>query len=189
MFAENLLNVAVLGSAGVDESSPNGRKAFLIGKLIAEAGGALFTGACLGLPYAAVLGAKSAGGMTIGVSPATNGREHQERYGYHLESGVTLFTGMGKKGRNIILVRSAEVCVFVGGAIGTLNEFTIAHDELDSGCVSAVLTGSGGLSDTYGLIMERAGKSTKARVLFDAQPEKLMEAAFAAVRPFKAARE
>jgi uncharacterized protein (TIGR00725 family) len=88
---------------------------------------------------------------------------------------------MGKKGRNIILVRSADICVFVGGAMGTLNEFTIAYDELDEGDVIAVLRDSGGLSDTYDLIMERAGKPTKAHVVFHSHPEKLVKKAFAAV--------
>ncbi len=38
------------------------------GRTVAERGCALLTGACPGLPYGALLGAKQAGGLVVGIS-------------------------------------------------------------------------------------------------------------------------
>ena len=135
-----ILKVAVLGSASAPEDSPAGISAFRLGGLIADRGAAVLTGGCTGLPHAAVLGARRAKGLTVAVSPAMNPDEHRGRYGYPLDSELIMFTGMGTKGRNVVLVRSADACIFVGGGMGTLNEFTIAFDELESSCAIGVLT-------------------------------------------------
>lgn len=170
--------VAVLGSASSSENSPEGRKSFTIGREVAARGGVILTGACPGLPHAAVQGAKSEGGTTIGISPAMNREEHRLVYYYPETSDVILFTGMGTKGRNVILVRSADACVFVGGRMGTLNEFTIAYDELNENCVIGILTGTGGLSDEFVRLAQLAGKPSLARLVADADPACLVENIF-----------
>lgn len=166
--------VAVLGSASSAETSPEGTKSFTIGREVAVRGGVILTGACSGLPQAAVQGAKSVGGTTIGISPAMNRQDHRLVYSYPETNDVILFTGMGTKGRNIILVRSADACVFVGGRIGTLNEFTIAYDELNEDCVIGILTGSGGLSDEFLRLAQLAGKPSRARLVADTDPTVLV---------------
>ena len=138
MIKRRNLNVAILGSATVSEHDPESLKAFQVGKRVAELGGTVLTGACLGLPYSASKGARSVGGITVGVSPAINRQDHNSLYYCHFESDVTMFTGMGKKGRNVVLVRSADIALFLGGGMGTLNEFTIAYDELGENSVIGV---------------------------------------------------
>jgi uncharacterized protein (TIGR00725 family) len=171
---ERIFKVAVLGSAVIERDSPERRKARRIGELVAGRGHVLLTGGCTGLPHAAVAGAKSAGGITVAISPARDRAEHRDIYHYPLDSGVVLFTGMGTKGRNVILVRSSDACVFLGGGIGTLNEFTIAFDDLSESCAIGVLLHSGGLSDEISRLVETVGKAPRARLLMEPHPDVLM---------------
>ncbi len=69
---------------------------------------------------------------------------------------MIIFTGFGYKGRNVINVRCADIVLILGGATGTLNEFTIAYDE---GKIIGVLEGSGGIADH----IERSSKSVISR--------------------------
>jgi len=170
--------VAVLGSAGVEEDSPQGRKAFHIGRFVAERAGILLTGGCPGLPHAAVLGAHAAGGITVAVSPAMNRKEHQALYHYPADSRIIIFTGMGTKGRNIVLVRSADACIFLGGGMGTLNEFTIAFDELSVGCCIGILSHSGGLSDEFSRLAAMVARGSAASIIEDPNPGLLVERVF-----------
>lgn len=65
-----------------------------------------------------------------GISPCSNADEHREMFAEdpNLYQPM-IFTGFGFKGRNVILVRSADAVVAIDGAMGTLNELTIAWDE------------------------------------------------------------
>lgn len=168
----------MLGSAGVDEQSPNGQKAFLIGQLIAERQSVLLTGGCSGLPHAAVLGAHSRGGITVAVSPAMNVAEHRTRHGYPDDSRIIMFTGMGTKGRNVILVRSADACIFAGGGMGTLNEFTIAFDELGAGCCIGILSRSDGFSDEFSRLAESVTRGSAAFLVEEHDPTLLVRRVF-----------
>lgn len=170
--------VAVLGSADVPEDSAQGKKAFIIGRAVASRKGILLTGGCGGLPHAAALGTKAAAGLSVAVSPAMNRKEHQAVYCYPTDSDIILFTGMGPKGRNVILVRSADAAIFVGGGMGTLNEFTIAFDELGPGCSIGILAHSEGLSDELARLANLVGRSPAARLIVESDPEKLVGIVF-----------
>ena len=85
---------------------------------------------------------------------------------------MIVYTGFGYKGRNVINVRSAEVVIIFGGATGTLNEFTIAYDE---GKIIGVLEGSGGVADHVREIIQFCQKPTRGLVVFDKDPEKLVD--------------
>jgi uncharacterized protein (TIGR00725 family) len=172
------LKIAVLGSAITSEDSAPGRKAYEIGAGIAAREGVVFTGGCPGLPHAAVLGARDSGGLTVGVSPAMNIKEHETLYGYPGDSAVLVFTGMGTKGRNVILIRSADACVFIGGGMGTLNEFTIAFDELGPECAIGVLRGTDGLSGEFGRIAKLTEKAPAAQLHEDTDPQSLVDKIF-----------
>jgi len=182
---DRIFKIAVLGSSSVSRDSDDGRRAYSIGRLIATEGYVLLTGGCTGLPHAAVDGAISAGGLTVAVSPAKNRKEHDEVYGYPLDSFVTLFTGMGTKGRNVVLIRSADACVFVGGGMGTLNEFTIAFADLGSSGAIGVLAGSGGLSDEIPKLVSLEQREPRARFLVDSDPEALLDKIFLHLRDQK----
>lgn len=62
--------------------------------------------------------------------------------------------------------------------MGTLNEFTIAFDELESSCAIGVLTESGGLSDVMAEIVAAVGRPPEALLVFESEPEALLERIF-----------
>jgi uncharacterized protein (TIGR00725 family) len=143
-----------------------------LGRGIAEAGACLLTGACPGLPHAAVVGAREAGGHVIGISPAVSLREHIEVYGSpYKEYDVLIFTGLGLMGREVVNIRTSDIIVVVGGRSGTLGEFAIAYEE---GKLIGALSGSGGITDVLPDLVERLGKETGAEVVYDADPQQLI---------------
>jgi len=171
------IKVGVMGSA---EEAPSGilrAKAIALGTVIAARDMILLTGATTGLVYATGKAAHGAGAMHIGVSPAGDEREHVERYGLPTDAcDAIIYTGFGLKGRNVVLVRSCDVALFISGSIGSLNEFTIAYDE---GKVIGCLTGTGGVADEVERLIATFKKETKARVFYDEDPEKLIDACLA----------
>jgi len=64
---------------------------------------------------AACRGAKSASGLTIGILPGT------ARSDANPFIDVAIATGLGEA-RNVVIVRTADVLVAVGGGFGTLSE-------------------------------------------------------------------
>ncbi len=170
------LQVGVMGSAGgvlTDEQLDVARR---LGAAIAHHGGVIVTGACPGLPHAAVLGAHAAGGQSLGISPALTRREHVEHYESPIEPySMMVFTGSGLMGREVHNIHSSDFVVFVGGRSGTLGEFCIAYDE---GKLIGVLRASGGISDEFVPIAHRITKDTGATLIEDDDPERLIAACF-----------
>lgn len=89
-----------------------------LGRGIAEAGAMLICGGLGGVMEAAGRGAARAGGIVIGVLPGS------EKGDANPHVTVPVCTGFGT-GRNIIIARTADALVAVGGEYGTLSE--IAH--------------------------------------------------------------
>ena len=165
--------VGVMGSAEESSSADLRDKATALGRIIAAREVILLTGATTGLVYATGKAAHDAGAMHIGVSPAGDEDEHVERYKLPVDAcAAIIYTGFGLKGRNVVLVRSCEVVLFISGSIGSLNEFTIAYDE---GKVIGCLTGTGGVADEVQRLTATLKKESKARVLYDNDPVKLLE--------------
>lgn len=176
MFTQRL-KIAVLGSAREPENSEISKKAFKLGQEIGRQEGIVLTGGCPGVPHMASLGAKAVGGLTLAVSPALNRTEHLDRYCYPADSDIIIFTGMGNKGRNVILVRSADVAIFLGGGIGTLNEFTIAFDDFTHENVIGFLSGSGRLSDFFDEIVAKSGRTPGMAFFTEDDPVLLVQKA------------
>jgi uncharacterized protein (TIGR00725 family) len=167
------IQIGVMGSAGGVLTSGELALAQRIGANIARRGATIVTGACPGLPHAAVLGAHEFGGVSLGVSPAHSREEHVELYESPLEPYTTIvFTGSGLMGREIYNIHSSDFVVFVGGRSGTLGEFCIAYDE---GKLIGVLRGSGGLSDHFGEIASLFVKQTGALIVEDTDPDRLLD--------------
>jgi len=144
-----------------------------LGRIIAERGCILVTGATTGFPDIASRAARSLGGLSVGISPASSKEEHATQYGLPVDGAdVIIYTGFGLKGRNVINVRSSDVVIIFGGGMGTLNEFTIAYDE---GKVVGVLEGTGGVTDRIKEIAAISTKPAESRVVFDDDPEKLID--------------
>ena len=173
------LKVGVMGSA--EEQSSSARdKATLLGQALAGRDVILLTGATTGLVHATGKAAHDAGVLHVGVSPATDEREHVERYGLPTDAcDALIYTGFGLKGRNVVLVRSCDVVLFISGSIGSLNEFTIAYDE---GKVIGCLTGTGGVADEVDNLVRKFSKQSEARLFHNSNPNTLLEACRAAMR-------
>jgi uncharacterized protein (TIGR00725 family) len=144
-----------------------------LGSAIAKHDCILISGATTGLPDLISRSSRRHGGLALGISPAANRREHIDRYKMPPDAAdVIIYTGFGLKGRNVINVRSADIVIIFGGATGTLNEFTIAYDE---GKVIGVVEGSGGIADHIKEIISFCKKPTQGVVVYDADPERLIE--------------
>lgn len=68
---------------------------------------------------AAAKGAKHEGGITVGILP----QEHKKGASPYID--IPVATGFGE-GRNVIIVRTADVIIAVGGEYGTLSEIAFA---------------------------------------------------------------
>jgi uncharacterized protein (TIGR00725 family) len=162
-----------MGSAGGILAKETTEKVFRLGQEIARRGYVLVTGACPGLPHEAIKGAKTEGGITIGISPALNFAEHLLKYrspcaGYD----AIIYTGSGLMGREIENIRTCDFVIFAGGRSGTLGEFAIAYDEAK---VIGVLLETGGITDKLDVIISFINKQTGATVVYDPEPIKLLE--------------
>lgn len=174
------LKIGVMGGAGNNIPPAHLEKATLLGKEAADAGCVVITGACPGLPLAAARGAKSRGGMVIGISPALSLDEHAYKYeSPTLAHDVLIFTGSGLMGREVVNIRSSDMVVIIGGSSGTLGELAIAYDE---GKLIGVLTGTGGISDMVREILATCDKQTGARLIYDNDPERLIQQMLAVYR-------
>jgi hypothetical protein len=167
------ISVGVMGSAGGKLSRQTLQKAFRMGQEIARRGCVLITGACPGLPHQAVLGAKSEGGIVVGISPALNFEEHAMKYASPYNGyDAIIYTGSGLMGREIENIRSCDMVVFMGGRSGTLGEFAIAYDEAK---VIGVLKGTGGITDRIDTILSFIEKNTGAQVVYGEEPRELLD--------------
>jgi uncharacterized protein (TIGR00725 family) len=165
------IKIGVMGSA--EEMPDVCEKAEALGRAIAARDAILLTGATTGLVYVTGKAARDAGATHIGISPAHNAEEHVDRYALPLDAcDAIIYTGFGLKGRNVVLVRSCDVVIFISGSIGSLNEFTIAYDE---GRVIGCLTGTGGVADEIERLAKIFPKRTRSVILDDDDPEELLD--------------
>jgi uncharacterized protein (TIGR00725 family) len=105
--------VAVVGAGDADEALAAAAEE--VGRGLAEGGAAVVCGGLGGVMEAACRGAKSAGGLTIGILPG------RRRHDANPWVDVAIPTGMGET-RNALVVLSADAVVAVGGEHGTLSE-------------------------------------------------------------------
>jgi len=147
-------------------------KAREIGRQIVLQGGVLITGACWGIPYEATIGAKEAGGVSIGVSPAISQIDHIEKYKMPIDQfDLIFYTGHGFSPRNIWLMRMSDAVIFICGRMGTLNEFTICFED---GRLIGVLEGTGGIADMIREIVKAARKGP-GKIIYEKDPKKMIE--------------
>ena len=171
-MSERRLTIGVMGTSGGSLSDEMRQRAYRLGRAIAEAHAVLITGACPGLPYEAVRGAKAAAGLVVGISPGLSIDEHSGKYGSPVDGfDVLIYTGSGLMGREITSIRSCDIVVIVGGRTGTLGELAIAYDE---GRLIGVLTGTGGITTIIPTIIDVIQKATGAHVIYDSDPVKLV---------------
>lgn len=166
-------SICVSGAAAGDTVKNDAKLAEATGTAIAKAGHILTTGATVGLPYYAAMGAKKAGGMSIGFSPAVSLLEHLRKYRLpHDAFDFINFTGLNYVGRDLYLVQSSDAVITIGGRFGSLHEFTSA---LEARKPCGVLTGSGGTADEIPKLMEVLDAPAPELVVYDSDPVKLVE--------------
>lgn len=89
------------------------------GKLIAQSGATLICGGLGGVMEAASRGAKAEGGLTVGILPQNDAKDANQFI------DIPIATGFGI-GRNVIIARTADALIAVGGEYGTLSEIAFA---------------------------------------------------------------
>lgn len=109
--------VAVIGPG--DASSEVAAEAETVGATLGAGGAVLVCGGLGGAMEAACRGAKSAGGTTLGILPGA------DRGAANPWVDLAVATGLGEA-RNVLVVRSADAVVAVGGGYGTLSEVALA---------------------------------------------------------------
>jgi len=123
-FKEWKMQQKAIGVIGESQATKeNYENAYEVGKLLASSGAALVCGGLSGVMEAACKGAKDAGGLTIGIIPSLD-KSSANPY-----VDIVIPTGMGYA-RNVIVVRSADAIIAIGGRFGTLTEI---GDALDAG--------------------------------------------------------
>ncbi|MBM4141389.1 MAG: TIGR00725 family protein [Nitrospira sp.] len=90
-----------------------------VGRLIARREAILVSGGLSGVMEAASKGAKSEGGITVGILP----QDHARDANHFID--VPVVTGLGI-GRNVIIARTADALIAIGGEYGTLSEIAFA---------------------------------------------------------------
>lgn len=178
------IKICISGSAEMGNLPPRVHEsAKIIGAAIANRGGIAMTGATTGYPFWAAMGAVEAGGISVGLSPASSEREHVEGYKLPLDfMDVIIYTGFGYPGRDLFLVRSSDAVITGPGRIGTFHEFMVAYED---GKPMGVLESDDW--DTDDILKEILAKSNRPseHIIFDRDPERLVERIFEMVKKQK----
>jgi uncharacterized protein (TIGR00725 family) len=108
--------IAVIG--GSEPTEKEAQLAEDVGRELAKRDAIVICGGLRGVMEAACRGASSSGGLTIGILPGDSRRSANDYV------QIPIVTGVGYA-RNIIVVKSAQAVIAIGGSYGTLSE--IAH--------------------------------------------------------------
>jgi uncharacterized protein (TIGR00725 family) len=109
--------VAVIG--GSQCAKKEAQLAEKVGRELARRGAILVCGGLGGIMKAACKGASAEGGTTIGIIPG-NDRRTANPY-----VQIPIVTGLGEA-RNVIVVKSVQAVIAIGGSYGTLSEISHA---------------------------------------------------------------
>ena len=110
-----IIGVVGGGAEHVPENSPVFTQALEVGEAIARAGGVVLCGGGGGVMRAAVVGARSASGHSIGILP----------HGGPTDAEYAVDTGMGD-GRNYVNAYVSDALIALFGEAGTLSEIALA---------------------------------------------------------------
>lgn len=156
-----------------------------LGEALTEHDVVLITGACSGIPYEVVHSAyqKNRQIEVWGFSPARNLEEHTREYPHddhtiyrRLEYIPQEFSiediTVRRKYRNVFSTATCDAGIIVSGRWGTMNEFT---NLFDMGKIIGVLTETGGVADRLGEWSKEISKPSKAVVVYEHDPQKLVE--------------
>jgi len=153
-----------------------------LGREIARQGGVLVTGATTGFPLWSAMGAKEAGGLSVGFSPAASEKEHVDVYKLPLDYlDLVVYTGFGYPGRDLLLTRSSDAVICGCGRIGTIHEFTVAFED-DK--VIGILEGPWEMGKELEEILEKSHRPN-AKIVTGKDVKKLVSDVIQMVRKYK----
>jgi uncharacterized protein (TIGR00725 family) len=109
--------IAVIGNSSY--SSEEAKLAESVGELLAQRGATIICGGLTGVMEAVCRGAKSKGGLTVGILPG------QDASTANPWVDIPVVTGIGEA-RNVAVVKSAQAIIAIGGSYGTLSEIAYA---------------------------------------------------------------
>ena len=109
--------IAVIGDSSC--SPEEAKLAESVGELLAQQGANIVCGGLGGVMEAVCRGAKSKGGLTIGILPG------QDSSMANPWVDIPVVTGIGEA-RNVAVVTSAQAVIAIGGGYGTLSEIAYA---------------------------------------------------------------
>ena len=179
------IKICVSGSAELSHLNPRVHDlAKEVGRQIAIQGADITTGATTGFPFWAAMGAKEAGGLSIGFSPAKNEKEHVEGYRLPLDfMDILVYTGFGYPGRDLFLTRASDAIISGPGRIGTFHEFTIAFE--DNKTIGILTSDDWETDEIIKTILEKSNRASEDSVIYDSDPKTLVEKVIAAVKKKK----
>lgn len=165
--------------SGAAETASCGADAFRVaeelGREIVRHGCLLIEGATTGFPLWAAKGAKEAGGIVIGFSPAASEKEHVATFklptDYH---DLIVYTGFNYSGRNLLLTRAADAVIVGCGRMGTINEFTIAFEDAKP---IGVLEGDWKTDELVAEIIRQSHRADEreGKIVFEKDPKVLLD--------------
>jgi hypothetical protein len=109
--------IAVIGNSSC--SPEEAKLAETVGELLAGQGATVVCGGLTGVMEAVCRGARSKGGLTIGILPGEDPGLANPWV------SVPIITGIGEA-RNVVVVKSAQAVIAIGGGYGTLTEIAYA---------------------------------------------------------------
>lgn len=183
MNATQTISIAVCGSNAANSPTDINDKAYQVGQELAASNVTVFSGVTTGYSYQAIKGAKAKQGTTIGISGAESQTEHETSYedvDLQLWDQI-IYTGVGYKMRDIIMIRSVDAAIYIGGGVGTLVEMAAAPDQK---VIMGILTNSGGATEMIDFISKISHRN-KPIVIKNDDPQKLVYAVIAEVKKVK----
>lgn len=175
--------IGVFGSNAEELSISTISKAKQIGKELANYSIIIITGPSSGLPYHAAQEAAKKGIEVWGYSPVIDIKNQKK---FAPNDDVSIYKQLifipkdfefcsnpqvSKKYRNVISTANCDAGIIISGRWGTLNEFTNLYDM---GKIIGVLTNTGGVADELPALTQKIHKKSKAKVIFNSSPKKLI---------------
>jgi len=112
--------ISVIGASNC--SAKESKLAEEVGRELARRGAIVICGGLNGVMEAVCRGAKSEGGLTIGILPGNNRRDANPYV------DIPIITGIGYA-RNSIVAKSGQAVIAIGGKYGTLSEIAYALQD------------------------------------------------------------
>lgn len=170
------IKIAVSGSAATDHLSTTNAYEMCkeMGREIVRQGAICITGATTGVPIWSARGAKEAGGISVGLSPASGPSEHVNLYNLPLEyMDLIIYTGFGYVGRDMLMTRTSDAVIIGPGRIGTIHEFVVAFEDQKP---IGILEGDWDTDETLRTIIDRSHRQDhNSKIVFESDPKTLVE--------------